>query len=282
MGLHLCGSGQAVPADVVPALQLLDAGERVPIEALLAAHAMLCEHVHPARPSTLALLSRRGAFSDRGSTLVAVPITRHMLIIAVSALVGAVLVGMSPEISSDPAAGNPLTAGGLPYLVNHLYFMLTAALGAAFYAVTTLTAQITAGTYDPKNDAAYWTRIVLGVMAGTILSSMLEVPEGSNLHHVGRNALALLGGFSAELVNKILLRMVESVQSVFGADSPKGPARPLGSRPSRFTSIVAGAAQAGSAVRAPAADSSPVAEPSPAPAPSPAPDPSPPPLGATQ
>lgn len=278
MSFYLCGSGRPLPPALVSTLRLLDASERPPIETLVDAHTALCEQVHPAQPRTLALLSRRGVFSDQGSTFSAVPIIRRMMVVAVSSLFGAVFVGMSPDISGDPSVGNPLTASGIPLLVNQVYFMLTAALGAAFYAITTLNRQITEGIYDPRDDAAHWTRIVLGVISGTILSSLIEVPDGSNLHQVGRNALALLGGFSAGLVHRILHRMVSSVESIFGADSPDASTRPLDTvRTSRFASLerdretgLLGTSRLGSIATGAAQDAS-----APAPAPAPEPDPAP-------
>lgn len=218
MGLYLSGAGRALPPELVTAMERLEANERLPLRLLADAHAVLCEHVHPARPQALALLSRRGAFSEGGSAFTAVPITQRMMIVAVVSLFGAVLVGASPDITTDPAVGNPLTSSGVPFLVNQAYFMLTAALGAAFHAITTLNHHINDGTYDPRHDASYWTRLVLGVMSGTILSSLLEASEGEHLEQVGRNVLALLGGFSAGLVHRILERLVTSVESIFGAE----------------------------------------------------------------
>lgn len=226
MGLYLAGAGYPLPLELVPVLQVLDANERPSMEELAVAHAVMCEHVHPARPRTLAFLYRRGAFSDRGSALAAVPLVRQLMIVAVIALLGGVLAGMSPDISLDLHAVDPLASSGLPFLVDQVYFMLTATLGAAFYAITTLNQQIAEGTYDPRHDAAYWARIVLGIISGTIMSSLLEAPESSTLHEVGRNVLALLGGFSAGLVHRVLLRMVSSVESIFGSEPREDPVRP--------------------------------------------------------
>jgi hypothetical protein len=271
MGLHLAGSGRGLPSALLPALARLDANERPPIDELAAAHAVLCELVHPARPRTLALLSRLDASSRGRSTFSGVPITRNIMIVALTSLVGMVLVGMSPDVSSDPVAGNPTMSSGIPFLVNQLLFMFIAALGGAFHGISTLNRHIADGTYDPRYDASYWTRLVLGVISGMILSSLLEVPAGSNVHEVGRHVLALVGGFSAGLVHRILDRMVSSIESIFGADPRPGSDAPRTAEPwsSRLSAARTELGDGRSEARA--AEMVPAPGPVPAPVPTPAP-----------
>ena len=86
--------------------------------------------------------------------------------------------------------------------------MSAAGLGAFFYALFTAKFYITRGTFDHKMEPVYWTRILLGVIAGIILSEIIAIDLTEQGIYYSKLLLALLGGFSAHAVYKVLDLMV--------------------------------------------------------------------------
>jgi len=120
-----------------------------------------------------------------------------------------------------------------------LGFLLAAAsVGASFYAVFRRTHFINEGTFDLKYSATYGSRYVLGLVAGILLSELFVVFIDTSTQvvvdqHISENAglsekgilnttrylikpiLAIVGGFSANLVYRILNRIIEAIESLF-------------------------------------------------------------------
>lgn len=110
-------------------------------------------------------------------------------------------------------SGDILTTHGASALVNEIFFLAAGGIGAAFAALFRAYVYIAEGTYDPKYESSYWIRFILGLMAGVLLPAL--VPLGTTSSAVTRPALALVGGFSAALVYRILQRLVDVVGSIF-------------------------------------------------------------------
>ncbi|MEM7151477.1 MAG: hypothetical protein AAF799_01495 [Myxococcota bacterium] len=224
MSLYLTGGGESLPPEVLPILRALDDGAKVvPFSHLAPAHSALANLAAPASPRALVVLNRHGAFEGR-RTYRLLPLSRAMMAVAVISMLGLVLVGTSPLVGPDPTLANPTLSSGLPLLVNQVFFMFASALGAAFHGLFSLNRHITEATYDPRYDSSYWTRLVLGIIAGTILCLVVKVPPDSSLYGVGRHIIALLGGFSAGLVHRVLNRLVSTVEGLFESD-PKSARR---------------------------------------------------------
>src|SRR5262249_39799665 len=100
--------------------------------------------------------------------------------------------------------------------------------------------------YDPKFQSTYWARWVMGVVSGLILSQLIWVfllkPSTTEASvapaTVGQPLLALLGGYSSDLVQGILSRTIETVASFFhvsGATAVDARARTAGRDAGRST-----------------------------------------------
>jgi hypothetical protein len=80
---------------------------------------------------------------------------------------------------------------------------------------------IAAGTYDTTYESSYWIRYILGLIAGVVLPSLIPVSSGNSSAAVTRPLLALLGGFSAAVLYRILQRFVEIVEALAEGDSKR-------------------------------------------------------------
>jgi hypothetical protein len=99
------------------------------------------------------------------------------------------------------------------------YLICCAGLGACFTSLHCLNNFVSKATYDPRYDSTYGSSILLGIIAGVFISELLfDVLFDEAGADLGKPALALLGGFSANMVYRILQRLVESAESLLKGD----------------------------------------------------------------
>lgn len=189
---------------------------RVRLDELARAHAALAQLILPATPRGILLLSR-GRRQGRLKALGPVRLIRQMLIVVIVMLASFVLLATSPDINSS--SGDIFKSSGLPLLLNELFYLAAGGLGAAFYALFTAYRYIAEGTYDTTYESSYWIRFILGLIAGVVLPSLIPISRGGNQGNVTRPLLALLGGFSAAVLYRILQRLVQTVESLAEGDS---------------------------------------------------------------
>ena len=214
-------SGLRVPEKVVQAVARarLNADDPAsmgdPDPALLRAHGELVRLVAPATPRTILLISE--GRRTRLSMLGPVRLVQHMLIAVLILL--ALFIALSMTSYVKRGGGDYENSSGLPLLANELFFLAAGGLGAAFSALFTAYRYISEGTYDPKYESSYWLRFILGLMAGLLLALLVPVSSGEGSTPLSRPVLALLGGFSAAVLYRILERLVAGVESIGQADS---------------------------------------------------------------
>jgi hypothetical protein len=189
---------------------------QVPLGELARAHAALAQLILPATPRGILLLSR-GRRQGRLKALGPVRLIRQMLVVVIVMLAAFVLLATSPDINSS--SGDIFRSSGLPLLLNELFYLAAGGLGAAFYALFTAYRYIAEGTYDTTYESSYWIRFILGLIAGVVLPSLIPISRGGNQGNVTRPLLALLGGFSAAVLYRILQRLVQTVESLAEGDS---------------------------------------------------------------
>jgi hypothetical protein len=145
-----------------------------------------------------------------------VRLVRQMLVAVLLLLAAFVVLAMSPQVNQS--SGDVLNESGIEVLLNELFFLAAGGLGAAFSALFTAYRYISDGTYDPKYESSYWVRFILGLMAGLLLPALIPLgAEGGE--SFSRPLLALLGGFSASVLYRILERLVSTVESLVRTDS---------------------------------------------------------------
>jgi hypothetical protein len=143
-----------------------------------------------------------------------------MLVIVILMLAAFVAIATSPDIHST--SGDIFKSSGFPLLLNELFYIAAGGLGAAFYALFTAYRYIASGTYDTTYESSYWIRFILGLIAGVLVPALIPIGKES----VTRPLLALLGGFSAAMLYRILQRLVQTVESlVEGEPKPAEMAR---------------------------------------------------------
>jgi hypothetical protein len=186
------------------------------LDELVRAHTTLSRLVSPATPRGLLLLSK-GHREGRLKALGPVRLIRQMLVVVIVMLVMFVVLAISPDVNST--SGDIFKSSGIPLLFNELFYIAAGGLGAAFYALFTAYRYIAEGTYDTKYESSYWIRFILGLIAGVLLPSLIPISSNGGASSVRRPLLALLGGFSAALLYRILQRFVQTVEALAEGDS---------------------------------------------------------------
>jgi hypothetical protein len=185
------------------------------LASLSVAHAALAQIIWPATPEAVThpFLYALGS----------VPIVRQILVLAVLSLFALLGIGLSEEINVVNMGKTMLQLVGYPLFVKEAWLVSAASLGSCFQNLQRLNAVIADGTYDPKLQSAYWTRWVMGMISGVIFSQLIYVfllkaptPEASTVPAtIGQPILALVGGYSIDLVHGILSHTIDTLASFF-------------------------------------------------------------------
>lgn len=233
MALHAFSKGLVVPASLMKSLACetqVDRHEQR-VDKLAAIHNRLAEIVAPAKPETIMLMAQE---RNKGSIFLflgSVPLIRKMMLVAIVSLIVLITLSLSPYINNSNMVASMFDMEGTELLYVQSILLASAAIGASFAALFKANSYVTSGSYDPKYESSYWVRFVVGLIAGIILTQLIPINldavakaageaqgadanSGGGVSHAAlRITMALVGGFSANLVYKILDRIVESVQS---------------------------------------------------------------------
>lgn len=229
-GADAANGGQDAAAPPLPSAYL---------SLLAAAHREFTKLIAPAKPGTLVLL-----MDDRRSrrflnSFGAVPMARTMLVIAVLSVVVLLGSALSHQVNAENLAKGLLSLDGYPLLANEIFLAAAACVGASLANLKLLDRYISNCTYSQRYDGSYWTRLVMGMISGVVLSQLIFsalvagniVPaSGTDSNAIfatlGQPVLALLGGFSAELVHDVLTHFIAAVGYLFGTDAKRRAAAP--------------------------------------------------------
>jgi hypothetical protein len=229
---QLIGNGIRVPPAVIHAADqfetALEQKKPVDVIALAGTHERLSRLVAPAKPGTLYLLDaatqQRG---DEAGFTSPLRIVRHMIRVAIVCVgVFIILSVLSLTEAHDGIRLFPNDYLIIKVILDRVFWLAAAGIGAAFAMLFQLNDQVTSRTFDPDESSSYWVKFYLGVVAGFILVALIpesvvggaEVTahaDGTSAQALARPTIALLGGFSASAVYRILTRMVEALESIF-------------------------------------------------------------------
>jgi hypothetical protein len=212
--------GKSVPTSVVDVVEQYQSQRpgATPLDpaALVQAHGRLAKLVAPATPMGIVLLSSASG-SERWSFLGPVPLVRRLMRTALACVAVFMLLSLTKLVNGTDI--DVLHSNGVELLVNELFWLSAAGIGASFTMLFQVNEYIVRGNYDPKYEPSYWIKFFLGVMAGFMLVTLLPIPapsgEGAGALHLMKPTLAMLGGYSASAVYRILTRLVEAIESLF-------------------------------------------------------------------
>jgi hypothetical protein len=222
MARRLTSTGSSVPAPLIRSADAFQAAlerqEPVDVAALAGTHQRLAALVAPSRPGTLYLLGRSGRPAERKDVLPDVQMGA-MVKAAIVCMTMFIVLSLVQLVDAHPQvelfAGERMLV--LKVMLEQVFSLSAAGIGAAFAVLFQVNERVQTRTWDPGETVSYWLKFFLGLVAGFVLASL--VPKDGTLDSgaeaLGAPVLALLGGFSASAVYRILTRSVEAVESVF-------------------------------------------------------------------
>lgn len=155
MANYALSTGRSIPASVLESLQATALAAELPessgrppslrpdeVARLSAAHGQLSRLIAPATPQALILMNQNG--TGPLEFLGPIPFIRRMLLAALLCLTSFVALSLSDAIN-DSEKGDILNSDGLPLLINELFFMTAAGMGASFAALDRLVGSLLAG-----------------------------------------------------------------------------------------------------------------------------------------
>jgi len=214
-------SGKSVPTSVVDTVEQYESHPRdappLAPSSLVMAHSRLTRIVAPATPRAIVLLAE-GDGGGRLAFLGPVSLVRQLMVVAIACVSAFVLISLFEATGS--ATVTFVNTWGWRLLVNEVWWLTAAGVGASFAILFQVNDYIRHSSYNPKYAPSYWVKFLLGVMAGYILVALLPLDlagQGSGVQLM-QPALAMLGGYSASAVYRILTRLVDAVEAIFRGD----------------------------------------------------------------
>lgn len=220
--------GLKLPADLFPLLEVMDDAERRPtLGETVKLHNRLAEIISPATPGTIYLLDLDANKHSLFRCLGPVPNIRYLMLASIVFISVFVCMSMTAYVNHQTLLKDIYDLVGQELLTIMLFLLSASGLGACFSALFSAYRYIANGTYDPRYDSSYWIQIILGLIAGLVMSQLIPIEdlvrdpptndgaETGGYSSFSKPLLALLGGFSASMVYKVLQRFVETIESLF-------------------------------------------------------------------
>ena len=212
MAKYALSSGKKVPPGIIEEIRSYTSDAKFKkTNELVLIHEKLCKTIAPANPKAILLLEMESARKRRLKFLGPIPLVRQLMLAALVSLFVFIFC-QSFEIADTTL--DVMDQSGLPFLLIISTLVASSGLGASFSALFLANKYITSGKYDPKHEASYWIRFILGIIAGITLSVLIPIGKSGQASQFGRPLLAMLGGFSANLVYRLLTRLAETVESL--------------------------------------------------------------------
>lgn len=220
---HLSAYGKEIPALASPILNFNMADcscINISEKEVLKLHNELSKKIAPASPKTVWLLYKESQSVGVLGFLGPVKLIRRLMLVALTSLILFIIISCSEEINVINISDGIYKLNDFSLFIVLIFYLVSASLGATFSSLFKANRYIINNTYDAKYEASYWILYVLGIIAGIMLAVIIPIPEKSadesvQLAVASRPMLAMLGGFSAALVYRILFRIVYAVESLF-------------------------------------------------------------------
>lgn len=187
------------------------------VDDLFSAYNLLCKNVAPATPKSITYTKSLYDNSVKKSLFNKLPLVRNLIILALVFLAAFIATSLFPEVNNDSLDEGIMANSGKSLLLNLVFLASVSGLGVVFYMLKDVSSSVKDGTLIPEDTIYYVALIVLGVIAGLIMSEILSLynsdPNGINLFN--KAVLALIGGFSSDAIFSILQGVINKIKSIF-------------------------------------------------------------------
>lgn len=220
MAAYATGSGLAIQPSTMKRLQVIlakiDNDEKIDIEIIMGIHREFVDLIAPATPRSV-FWQADGANNSIGADN---PAKFIWVMIALTLACLALFMALTTLdlINKEVLSQDFMSRSGKNQFLVATFYLAAAGIGACFFNLFKIYRHMTKGTYNPKYMQTYWIRFVIGIVAGYLLAEViaLDMQETS----IGKPLLAMLGGFSADAVEWLLIRFVDILRvSIKGSET---------------------------------------------------------------
>lgn len=211
-------NGLTVNTEVNPLIQNSN------VDDLINAHNLLCKNVAPATPKSIGYSKRLHENGSKKSIFNKLPLLRNLIILSLVFLLAFIATGSSSMVDNISLNKGIMNNNGLPLLLNLSYLGSVAGIGVLFYLLKEVSTSLKRGTLVPEDSISYMSQILLGIMAGLILSEILApyiIDPNSGVSMFNKSVLALIGGFSSDAIFSVLQGMINKIKSIFISPNSK-------------------------------------------------------------
>jgi hypothetical protein len=127
----------------------------------------------------------------------------------------------STLINADTIQLSVYEQAGAPLMLKLLFITAVSGIGASFAVLFEAWEDIRRRRFDPVMESSYWLQIGLGVVAGLILTEIVQTGTSTPEASFKGPLVALAGGFSAGLLHVVLSRVVKAIRNIFEPAEPK-------------------------------------------------------------
>lgn len=205
-------NGLTVNTEVNPLIQNSN------VDDLINAHNLLCKNVAPATPKSIVYSRKLYEKGHKKSIFNRLPLLRNLMILSLFFLIAFIATGQSDMVSNDSLKNGVMNSSGTILVLNLSYLAAVSGLGVLFYLLKEVSTSLKKATLVPEDSIAYMSQILLGIMAGLIMSEILApyvVDPQSQVSMFNKSVLALIGGFSSDAIFSILQGIINKIKSIF-------------------------------------------------------------------
>lgn len=182
-------------------------------------HNSMSKLIYPALPQNVLYLDQQNTKYEarkKGSFEPKFPIIRKLIIFGIISVAGLIICGYSELVNIHSMDHNVLSSNGFPFLLNLFFLSCASAIGATFMLLSTVKSKFSSGLYHPDMDSGYWITVVLGIIGGIIITELIPISSTGTEDGMldDKLLLALLSGFSSQLVYNVLNKLINAVESL--------------------------------------------------------------------
>lgn len=187
------------------------------VENLINAHNMLCKNIAPATPKSIAFIKGLRKKNTEKTLFSKLPLVRNLIILALVFLAAFIATGQTTEVSNASLDLGVMNNDGSSLLLNLGYLASVSGLGVVFYLLKSVSTAVKNGTLVPEDTVYYVSLVVLGVIAGLIMSEILNLytKDADSINLFNKSVLALIGGFSSDAIFSILQSLIDRLKTIF-------------------------------------------------------------------
>lgn len=187
------------------------------IDDLIHAYNLLCINVTPATPKSIENTRKININGDNKSLFNRIPLVRNLILLTILFLISYISFGYFPEVNNNSMNKGVMSNSGKSLLLNLGYLASISGLGVLFHLLKKISVSVEKSTLVPEESINYIAQILLGIIAGLLLSEILAsfISDPNDINLFNKSILALIGGFSSDAIFSILEGLITRIKSIF-------------------------------------------------------------------